>query len=360
MRLIAATGIAVVLAALAGGAEAREVSIYRGPCGKVVLPSRPTGLESAVTIDTSCGRFVVGGDGVRFVAPRQRGPKYDGLVSKRGRLVLYAGNRVLWRSRGKSHRPANWVADDGRSLAFQWHGGRMYVAELGGPERRVGRFNEYPLGWTRTGLLVTAQRNVLRARTRSGQLIRILEERAGSRIFDPESRTLLYVSGGQEIVRTDGHRTQTLASLERLRLGRWVDVRPLEGGRVALVGNRLVVLGSDGSFVASDRRHYNLPAISFHGAIAMISTGPLDDRSRARESVRLLRPGDRSSTLLFANEVGALGCGHWPSLEWRGDDLLYSTTKGDVAVIDPGSGAHLDLSAVIHRLPGDFLQASWA
>jgi hypothetical protein len=281
MRAIAATAIAVGLATVDGGAEAREASIYRGACGEVVLPSGPTGLDAAIRIDTRHERAV----GVRF---------------------------------------------------------------------------ELPLGWTRTGLLVTVERNVVRARTRSGRLVRIIEERAGNRIFDPDSRTLLYVSRRQELVRTDGFRTQTLASLERLRLDRWVDVRPIEGGRVALVGDRLVVLGSDGSIVASDRRHYNLPVISSRGAIAMISTGPLDGRSRAKESVRLLRPGDRSSTLLFANEVGALGCGHWPTLEWRGDDLLYSTSEGDVVVIDRDGGAQLDLSGVVGRLPGEFLEARWA
>src|SRR5215211_4573610 len=59
MRLIAATGIAVMLAAIAGGAEAREASIYRGPCGQTILPSGATGLESAIRVDTSCGMFSI-------------------------------------------------------------------------------------------------------------------------------------------------------------------------------------------------------------------------------------------------------------------------------------------------------------
>jgi hypothetical protein len=359
MRALAATAIAVGLAAVAGGAEAREASIYRGACGEAVLPSGPTGLDAAIRIETSCGTFAIGPRGARFAGPGQKGSGYVGLIGGRGgRLNFYEQGRVRWRS----HRRHQWGSGVShfRSLAFLSSRGRLYITDLTRHERAVGVRFEFPLGWTRTGLLVTVQRNVVRARTRSGRLVRILEERAGNRIFDPESRTLLYVSRRQELVRTDGDRTQTLASLERLRLDRWVDVRPIEGGRVALVGDRLVVLGSDGSVVASDRRHYNLPVISSRGAIAMISTGPLDGRSRAKESVRLLRPGERSSTLLFANEVGALGCGHWPTLEWRGDDLLYSTSEGDVVVIDPDRGAQLDLSAVVGRLPGEFLEADWS
>jgi hypothetical protein len=234
--------------------------------------------------------------------------------------------------------------------------GPLYIADLDGPERAVGRLGEYPLGWTRAGLLLTSQGRVLRARTRSGRLIRIFENRAGSRAFDPASRTLVYVSGHGALIRTDGRSAQRLVARG---LRRWADIRPLEEGLLALIDRRLVVLRPDGSVLASDRRRHNLPVLSSHGAIAMIATGPLDG-SRATESVRLLRPGQRSSTRLFATKVGALGCGHWPTLAWRGDELLYSTNVGQVVVLKPSSGEHLDLTAVVRRLPGEFLEARWA
>lgn len=323
MRLIAATGIVIALAAIAGGAEAREASIYRGRCGETVLPSGATGLKSAIRVDTSCGTFDIDRHGIRFVSGRKGGPLIDGLVWLRGRLLYYERGRVVWRS-------------------ARWHG-------------------ERPLGWTRAGLLLYWHGNMLSAQAPSGRAVaRFATAHNAFHRFDPETGTLLFVSPRRELIRTDGRRSETLAALEPLRLGHLVEIVPLQDGRVALVGRRLVVLGSDGSVVASDRRRGSLPALLSHGAIAMVSTGPLDDRGRARESVRLLRPGDRSSMLVFVNEVGALGCGHWPSLEWRGDDLLYSTSEGAVVVIDPGSGAHLDLSAAVRRLPGDFLQARWA
>jgi hypothetical protein len=270
--------------------------------------------------------------------------------------VFYERGRILWRSRGKNYRAASWVAESGGSLAFMAYGGRLHIADFDGPERAIGHLGEHPLGWTWAGLLVTAQRNLLRARTHAGRLVRILESRAGSRVFDPRSRTLIYVSGDGAVIRTDGRSKRRLAH----RISRSVQIVPLEDGRVALLGPRVVVLGSDGSIVASDRRHYNVPAISSHGAIAMISTGPLDGDSRARESVRLLRPGERSSEVLIAIQVGALGCGHRPTLAWRGGQLLYATSEGDVVVFTPGSDKHLNLTRVVSRLPGEFFEARWA
>lgn len=355
MRAFAATAIVVGLAALAGGAQAREISVYRGKCGEVVLPSGPTGLQSALRIRTACGAFVVDRHGVRD-AGEYRLEKMDGLVARRGRLLLYRDGRVVWRSRQRRYGVPSWSMEERRLFAFMARN-RLYIADLDGPERAVGRLGEYPLGWTRAGLLVTSQEHVLRARTRSGRLVRILEGRAGSRVFDPWSRTLLYVSRTGALIRTDGLRMQTIAG----GLRRWADIRPLEEDRLAVVDRRLVVYRLDGSVLASDRRRFNLPTLTSRGAIALVATGQFDGRSSASaESVRLLRPAERSSTLLYSAKVGALGCGHWPTLAWRGDELLYSTSKGRVVVIKPGSNDHLDLTTIVGRLPGEFLEAGWS
>lgn len=355
MRAVVATGIAVALAGVAGGAQAREASFYRGKCGEAVLPAGPTGLKSELRIRTACGTFSIDGRGVRYTGPYRMGWKFDGLIARRGRLVLYDRDRVVWRSRGRGHGVPSWVAHDRGSFAFMDFRGPLYIAELDGPERAVGRLGEYPLGWTRAGLLLTSQGHVLRARSRSGRLIRIFETRAGSRTFDPTSRTLVYVSRGGAVIRTDGRRAQTLVARV---LRPWAEIRPLEEGRLAVIDRRLLVLGPDGSVVASDRRHYNLPVLTSRGAIALIATGPLEG-SRSTESVRLLHSGERSSTPLHVGKVGALGCGHWPTLAWHGDELLYSTSEGHVVVMEPSSDEKLDLTAVVKRLPGEFLEARW-
>ena len=175
-------------------------------------------------------------------------------------------------------------------------------------------------------------------------------------MFDERTRTLLYVSRSGALVRTDGQRTHTLLPNG---LRRWVDIRPLEEGRIGVVGRRLLVLAQDGS-VWLPTGGSTTSLRSRPGAIALIATGPLDGRSRANEMVRLLRPGQQSSTLLHETKVGALGCGHWPTLAWRGSELLYATSEGHVVVMKPSSDEKLDLTAVVKRLPGEFLEARWA
>jgi hypothetical protein len=357
MRAVVATGIALTLAALAGGAQAREASIYRGKCGEVLLPSGSTRLGPTVQVETSCGSFTIGRHGVRFTGPRRKGVGYVGLVGGRGGwLKFYERGRVRWRS----HRRHQWGAgtSDGRSLAFLSSRGRLYLTDLVRPERAVGARFENPLGWTHAGFLITRKRYVLRVRTRSGRLVRKLVSRDWSQRFDEASRTLLYVTRDGALVRTDGRMMQRLVR----RVERGVEIVPIEAERVALLGRRrLIFLRSDGSVSAADRRRGSLPAITARGdAIAMISTGPLDGRSQAKESVRHLRAAQNSSTPLYTTKVGALGCGHWPTLAWRGEELLYSTTEGHVVVMKPDTGARLDFTAVVKRLPGEFLEARWA
>jgi hypothetical protein len=323
MRAVVATAIALTLAALAGGAQARDLSVYRGKCGHAVLPSGPTGLRAAIRVYTSCGTFIVDRRGIRYLDPRTGGPVVDGLVWGAQRLHYFRSGRLVWRS-------------------ARWRGARAF-------------------GWTRAGLFLYRERNAVSARSRSGRLVRHLESTRGTQYrFDPETRTLLFVTRRGELIRTDGLRMHRVALLEPLRLGLFAELVPLHAGLVALAGSRLVVLGRDGSVVASDRRRGSWPALAGQREIAIVSTGPLNAKGRARETVRLLRPGDRSSKLVLANDVGALGCGHWPQITWRGNDLLYVTTQGDVVVIDIRSGEHVDLSAAVARIPGDFYDARWS
>jgi hypothetical protein len=323
MRAVVATAIALTLAALAGGAQARDVSLYRGKCGQAVLPSGPTGLRSAIRVYTSCGTFIVDQRGIRYLDARTGGPVVEGLVWGRQRLHYNRSGRLVWRS-------------------ARWRGARAF-------------------GWTRAGLFLYRERDAVTARSPSGRLVRHLESTRGTQYrFDPETRTLFFVTRRGELVRTDGLRIRRVALLEPLRLGPFAEIVPLLDGYVALAGSRLVVLDVHGIVIASDRRRGSWPAVAGDRAIALVSTGPLDEKGRARETVRLLRPGDRSSSLLLANDVGALGCGHWPQIAWRGTDLLYTTTQGDVVVIDTRSGDHADLSAAVARIPGDFYDARWS
>jgi hypothetical protein len=360
MRVMAATGIAIALAAIAGAAEAREASIYRGECGEAVLPSGPTGLSAAIRIETRCGSFVIDGEGIRFLGVRRAAASFDRLSWRRGRLRFHRDGRIRWRSARQYPRRARYsqfVADD-RSLAFQQWAGPLYIARFGAKERAAGDVNEFPIGWTRAGLLVTAQGHRLQARTRSGRLVPIHGYRRGAFSFDEETRTLLFVSPRKKLMRTDGRRIQRIASLAPLRLGRWPHITPLPSGAIAIIGGRLVVLGPNGRVIASDRR-VGTPTESPDGALATVSTAYFDNYVRARESVRLLRRGERSSRLLFSHVFSPRPCAHMGSLAWRGTDLVYWTSEGHVVVIDTRSARHIDLTRAARRLPGEVVAVSW-
>jgi hypothetical protein len=364
MRVLTATAIVIGLSAIAGAAEAREASIYRGECGEVVLPSGPTGLSSAIRIETRCGAFAIDGDGVRFLGMRKPTRAFEALSWRRGRLRFHRAGRVVWRSAKRYDRRAKFsltVADE-RSLAFQQWGGPLYMANFGAAERPVGRINEFPIGWTRAGMLVTAQEYRLQARSRSGRVVPIRSHRRGSFSFDERTRTLLFVSPRKELMRTDGRRPRRVASLASLGLGRWFQIAPLPSGGIVLLGRRLVVLDRGGATVASDRARGGSggPAEGRDGMLATVATRHLDNYRRARESVRLLRRGERSSKVLFAHTFSPRPCAHMATLAWRGTDLLYWTTEGHVVVIDTRSGKHIDLTPAARRLPGALQSAAWA
>jgi hypothetical protein len=366
MRLPVATGIALALAALAGDVKAREVSIYRGPCGQMRLPAGPRALPAPVKVDTRCGTFIIDQNGVRFGGVRRSTSITDGLRRRGDRLELLERGRVAWRSarRHPRHAVSAWVATDDRSLAFQYYGGPLYLADFDGRERPVGTVDEYPLGWTRIGVLVTARGTGLRARTRAGRLVEQLTDRARSFRFDEQTRTLLFVSRRSELVRTDGRHTAILARLSPLGVGRGPAIEPLRSGRIAVVGRRLVVLDPRGGMVASDRARHPVVGPSTEsprGAVASVITRYLENHTRAREAIRLLRPGARASTLLFAHEFHHLVCGHGMTLSWRGGWLLYSTTEGHVVAIDAASREPIDLTTLTAGLPGrGVLVAGWA
>ena len=360
MRALAATGIVAVLAAAAGGAEAREVSIYRGACGEVVLPTGETGLSAAIRVETSCGTFELGPDGVRFVAASRPRATPDGFRRRGGKLELLERGRVVWRShrRHPRHAVSAWSARDGGSLAFQYYRSPLYLVARDGRERVVaGARGDFPYGWTRAGLLLKSGDDIV-VRDTGGRVVRTLTGIAGIGRFDERSKTLLLISK-RRLLRTDGRRVAHVADISRYGLGRWAQIVPLPSGRIALVGKRLVVLRPDGRLIAADRGDVGYPEDSPAGAVATITTQYLGG-ARIRESVRLLRPGARSSTRVFAKNITREGCGLGSMLAWRGERLLFWTTEGQVAGIDTESGRHVDLTSVVARLPGQFSSAAWA
>ena len=163
-------------------------------------------------------------------------------------------------------------------------------------------------------------------------------------------------------MRFDGARISRLATLASLGVGRRPQIEPL----AQLVGvhsaRRLVVLRDDGRVFAAtplppplkraDFVSSALAANARSSAVAFTaSRGNSGYGSRGNELVYLLRPGARAARVVYRERLTFAVCERMASLSWRGPWLLYSSSEGRVALIDPRQPANtVDLSETVARL----------
>jgi hypothetical protein len=298
---------------------------------------------------------------------------------RRKHVVLLRDGRVLWRSRRWFAQPfVEGGAVGARDLAFSFAGGRLWVASRHGVEHAVAR-NEDPLGWTTANELLTARWSrgtegaTLRIRTGNGRQPHVFARHVTSLAFDDTTSTLLYVDPGSGVLlRTDGRTASRLVALDDLGLPWRTEIELLPGGLLDFQApDRIVVLRGDGSVFASSL----LPdAARSDGSIEWagwptVGDGKLafavDDLARARESVYVLREGDRAAAHVFDAANVFAPCGSWAQLAWHGDWLLYSTLQETTSSQGDETGepaltaldttlAHppIDLTAVVRALPG--------
>ena len=75
--------------------------------------------------------------------------------------------------------------------------------------------------------------------------------------------------------------------------------------------------------------------------------------SRGRETIYLLRAGERQAQPLYSEPLQFKGCERAANLAWHDHWLLYSATEERAAVIDTSLQARpVELSNLIARLPG--------
>jgi hypothetical protein len=170
-----------------------------------------------------------------------------------------------------------------------------------------------------------------------------------------------------------GTSTRLLAPLKRFGLSTNVWMQSL-GQFVELQDdNHLVVLQANGSELASislpsgrtkGEGLIGSPAVAPRAnAVAFTTaTDASTGKSAGVETVYLLEAGAHTAISLH-REVGTFGgCERWVDLQWRGKWLLYSSTEGNISVIDT-TGVHraIELTPVARSLPGgrDAATASW-
>ncbi len=372
-----ALAAAVALAGLLVAATASGAGTA-GSCRRVVAAA-PTGLPAAVVLTTDCGRYQASGTGrVRFLGDRRlpvpAGSSWFMDLTwdriEQGRLLVGRRHRLFWRSHGRFHAgPGDGVGAVALSrtrVAFSFFKGRtptLYLARLEGAEQRIAR-GETPLGWTRTGSLLTvsSRSGVLRVRSARGRVQRTLARGVYNFVFDRANGALVYVAHGM-IEHFDGARMRVLADVPELYLGGRPSLTPLRGVLVVSGRRRLVVLRRNGSLVSSTR----LPRPRAHadwapGAVAADARGDVAFTatrgntaygSTGTESVYLLASGAKSAHAIYREHVGFAVCERQAELVWRGDWLLYSASEGYVAAIDTTrSGRFVELSRLVRRLPG--------
>jgi hypothetical protein len=105
-----------------------------------------------------------------------------------------------------------------------------------------------------------------------------------------------------------------------------------------------------GATVSSDGRH-----IAFRRS---------DARAGAKSGTAVLyvlHAGDTRASPVYRHRLGPIGCGVGASMRWNGRHLLYTTSDGQVAIID-AAGRARNLATLLEAIPqraGEQPTAGW-
>ena len=346
-------------------------------------------LPAPILLVTGCGAYRVDRDGRVSVAhavdpvPRWAHgalghPDRQTWVAHANRLLqVYRAGRLLWQSHVTGG--SDEVAIGHQRIVFTSYGRgeepAVWLARLDGREHEVAR-GEAIVGWTRAGL-VTQHVWDLRLRARDGRLLRRIGTARGA-YRDPTRGDVVLVTRDGRVVRTDGLRDRTIADLDTLGYARqsWLSLLP-NGLLQVTSANRVLFVGADGERFASAalaRPTKSRPGAMIVGDILRL---PARDRllfvvSRravrgpGTETVFRLDRGHRVPRPLFSARGQWVTCGEWATLSIRRRWILYASSEGTLAIVDPLHARRaINLSGLVRRLsprrptPDDYLKASW-
>ena len=276
-------------------------------------------------------------------------------------LVIGRWGTTLWHSRGEfpSRIDFNVVIVRGRTIAFAY-AQRLYIANLGGPERLVAG-GEFPLGWTRGGFFAYRfHGRQLLLRDDAGALVKTVARRPLEYAYDPTVQRLYFVAGGA-LMRAGGAATERVVALARLGLvaDSSLMMQSLDGGLLEfLQGRRLIVLRPDGSRFAETRvppqRSIDSPiTIAPDGRTVAFSTSYTLRGGIDRETVYVLHAGARTATPLHTERVQFAPCLGGANVGWHARWLLFSAGEGSLTIIDTAGRRNvIDLSPATRKLTG--------
>lgn len=294
------------------------------------------------------------------------------VVQRGGRIAVLRAGRELWRSAGRFRAVAVFATVGPDAVAFSYErftrsrsSESLYLARLGGRERELA-VNETPLGWTSRGRLLTERFRDgffgVYLRDGDGRLLGRVAANVREVRFQPATRTVLALSRSGVLERYRGS-WRRLADLHALGFGRQASFEPLAGGLIGILqASHVVVLRPSGALFASARfpargrsftvaGHSGLVANASGSAVAFaVTSGDNGHAPVGRESVYVLRAGDRSGREVYSGTLRFAVCERWASLDWHGDWLLYATTEGKtVALNSRAPTRRIDLTRVVRR-----------
>jgi hypothetical protein len=343
-------------------------------CARSAPQHGPSGLPAPLSLATRCAEFRLRPDGSvhasgRGISEEGREPRisYGDGTSWRlvgGRLTAYRRGVGVWRSSRRYGRlfELQGGAIGAEAVAFVYRS-RLFVASGSAGERPVAH-NEWPLGWSRDGLLYTRRWRDVRLRAADGTFLAVVQRKARAVRFDAATGSLITVTRDARLQRFDGRNATSLVRLHDLGLPVWTWPEPLAGGLIGLTARRRVaIVRSDGSLFASasfprGRRwsaagNSGLVAHPDGAAVALTLTeGNTGYASRGAEWLLVLREGDRTARVVHRERLRFAVCERWTTLAWRGSWLLSSSTEGRVLAVDTSLGRLLDLTSFVSRLPG--------
>jgi len=164
------------------------------------------------------------------------------------------------------------------------------------------------------------------------------------------------------LFRRDRGRRERLADLRGLGFDRRPTMELLDGGLLGILGrSRVTVLRRDGSLFASARLRArgersvaeNSGLVANRAGTAVGFTVTEGHRSLGRESLYVLRSGDRRPSLVYSRRLRFALCERWSGLSWRRDWLLYAATEGMTIALDTARPTRrIELTAVTRSVGG--------
>jgi hypothetical protein len=372
----------ILLVLLLLGASSATAAPETSPCRVTSL--RGPSVPAPIVLRTSCGGFRLAPDGTITRVPRGwfaartggTGRRYGAdLTIKRtrpGQVILLRRSRVVWRSSSLYRNDGGDVAFGPGAFAFASYRRGIFTTDLERPERLIMRgVGLFPLAFLADGTLLVTRRGTITLLSQEGSVLRRYRYRGkNSFAFDQQTESLFFVTPRRILVRARGTDVDV--------------VRPLHGldGWISLLGGDHLVFYDDQA-VAVTRRDGSLLARagwsrstgwSLDSGLSAspdgrtfafrLTKGHRAGRPGGAAVIYLVRARQTEAHAVYRHRLADSGCAVGASLTWHGGSLLYSSTDGHVAVLEPRHDRARSLAEITAMLPrrvrGEKVTAYWA